>query len=144
MQTTMCRVSQLMKLIVNGFVKYFNQENLLGFGQEMFGPVEPLSIEKGAPARKSGTQSLSLSRAKHASQQAVSSSFHMPSCLHVFFCVAHSLHSNRGARGPPLGVCSLGGARIPLRTGGFCNRGEGIWGSGGAHRSTSAQRILVY
>ena len=40
---------------------------------------------------------------------------HMPSCLHILFYVARPLHS--GARGPSLGVCSLGGATICIRPG---------------------------
>ena len=40
---------------------------------------------------------------------------------HLLFRVAHLLHTNRGGGGvrePSLGVCSLGGARIPSRAGG--------------------------
>ena len=54
---------------------------------------------------------------------------HMPLYLHVLFCVVCPLHSNGGggAREPSLGVCSLVGARIPLRTGIAYARGR--WGT---------------
>ena len=51
---------------------------------------------------------------------------HMPLCLHVWFRDARPLHSNRGARGPSFGVRSLGGGRIPSRTGGYCPKGRGV------------------
>ena len=51
---------------------------------------------------------------------------HMPSCLHILFYVARPLHS--GARGPSLGVCSLGGATILLRAVDYyTGRGGGGW-----------------
>ena len=55
---------------------------------------------------------------------------HVPLCLHVLFRVARPLHSNPGgggggAREPSVGVCSLGGARIPSCTGGYRPRGTG-------------------
>ena len=80
------------------------------------------------PARKSCTQKLFCSsRAEHASQQAVPGFVvHMSSCLHDLFRVACPLHSNWGAREPSLGVCSLGGARIPSRSGNYCARGRGV------------------
>ena len=59
------------------------------------------SSGSNTPARKSGTQSLFLSRAEHASQQAVPGSFvvHSVLCLHVLPRVPRPLHSNRGCEG---------------------------------------------
>ena len=51
------------------------------------------SSESSTPARKSGTQSLSLSRAEHASQQAPCGSFCGSYAL-VSACLARPLHSN--------------------------------------------------
>ena len=63
--------------------------------------------------QKSGTQSQFLSRAEHASQQAVPGSFvvHMASCLHVLFRVARPLHSNRGCEGTVMWGTFPGGWR---------------------------------
>ena len=78
------------------------------------------------PAKKSGTQSLSLSKAEHVSQHAILPRFviHMPLCLHVLFHVTGPLHSNLGL-GSSLGVCSLGGARILSRAGDYYAPGGG-------------------
>ena len=84
------------------------------------------SSETNTPARKSGTQSLSLSKAEHVSQQFLAHFVvHIPWCLHVLVRVAGPWHSNRGARELSLGVCSLGAARTPWRAGGYYARGRG-------------------
>ena len=79
------------------------------------------SSESNTPAKKSGTQSQFLSRAEHASQLTGSGSFvvHMPSCLHVLFCVAHLLHSNWACGGIVIWGMFHGGHKCMLQALGF-------------------------
>ena len=69
------------------------------------------SSQSDTPARKSGIQSLFLSRAEHASHRQFLPHFlvHMPLCLHDLFRVAHPLHSNGGGKGTVTwGMCPRG------------------------------------
>jgi hypothetical protein len=83
------------------------------------------SSESNTPARKKGTQSLFLRRAEHASRQAVILWCICP-CICVTCFVLHILCIViRRMREASLGVCSLRGARIPSRAGGYCASGGG-------------------
>ena len=59
------------------------------------------SSESNTPARKSGTQSLSLRKANmYPNRQFLAHVVvHMPLCLHVLFCVAGLLHTNQAGGG---------------------------------------------
>ena len=79
-------------------------------------------------AKKSGTQSLSLSRAEHASLQAVSGSF--PGSYPLMFARFFFHHESFlfpwgvGTREPSLWVCSPGDVRIPSHVGGYYSRAQ--------------------
>ena len=83
------------------------------------------SSESNTPARKSGK---SLTKAEHVSQWAVSGSccgsYAFVSARLFFVLQVFSIVIG-GAGEPSLGVCSLEGARIPLRAGDYYARGMG-------------------
>ena len=77
---------------------------------------------------QSGTQSQFLSRAEHASQQAVPGSFLWFICLLVCMsCFVSRVLYNRGCEGTVIWVGSFGGAREPSRPAAYYAR----WGGGG-------------